>query len=285
MPRVSIPPFLTPPPGVTSQQQVNSRGTYATLDNVQLAQDASGAALLVPGFTGSKEDFIALLAPLASKKIRAVAVDLSGQFETPVSGDGTCSLAGFASDVWAVAAALPRPLALVGHSFGGLVVREAILSNPLAADGLVLIASGPAAVPTSQQEVLDRFAHVMDTHGLDAVWQGMQAMNAAAEQPSPPAEIQEFLARRFAANAPVSLQAMIQELHNTSDLSEALATVVPPTTVVIGGRDDVWPVDEQRAMAGRLRATVVELPTAGHSPAVDDPEAVADAIASLQCFT
>ena len=37
-----------------------------------------GTVLLVPGYTGSKEDFIALLGPLAAAGRRVVAVDLRG---------------------------------------------------------------------------------------------------------------------------------------------------------------------------------------------------------------
>ncbi|HEX5016968.1 MAG TPA: alpha/beta hydrolase [Actinomycetes bacterium] len=282
---MSIPPFLTPPPGVIAQQQENSRGTYATLDNLPLVPAPSGTALLVPGFTGSKEDFIALLAPLAERGVRGVALDLSGQYQTPVAGGSECSLAGFASDVWAVAGDLPRPLVLVGHSFGGLVVREAILSDPLAADGLVLIATGPGPLPEQQQQVLRRFVQVMDEHGLEAVWQAKRALDAAADRPAPPPDIDQFLTARFLSNAPGSLTAMITELCEVPDRVDELSTVAPPTVVVIGELDDAWPVEEQHDMAKRLDATVVALPATGHSPAVEDPESVADAIASLPCFS
>ena len=52
------------------------------LDAVPPAGRRRGTALLVPGYTGSKEDFIALLAPLAAAGFRAVAVDQRGQYET-----------------------------------------------------------------------------------------------------------------------------------------------------------------------------------------------------------
>ena len=40
-----------------------------------------GTAVLVPGFTGSKEDFIAVLAPLTAAGWQVVAFDQRGQFE------------------------------------------------------------------------------------------------------------------------------------------------------------------------------------------------------------
>ena len=38
--------------------------------------------LLLPGYTGSKEDFSPILDPLAADGFRAIAVDLPGQFES-----------------------------------------------------------------------------------------------------------------------------------------------------------------------------------------------------------
>jgi pimeloyl-ACP methyl ester carboxylesterase len=268
---------------VLARPVVTERGTFATLDNLDAFTDPPiGSAVLVPGFTGSKEDFIALLTPLAERGVRGIALDLSGQYETGgPAGTEHYSLAGFSADVWAVAGTLPRPLALVGHSFGGLVVRDAVLADPLRADGLVIIASGPAALPEEQQAVLRRFVDVMSTHGIDAVWKAKRVMDAAAGAPAVAPDVDTFLTRRFLASSPGSLQAMIETLCGAGDQVEALATVAPATTVIVGEHDDVWRPHDQRAMAERLGAAIVELPGVGHSPAVEAPDVVADAVARL----
>ncbi|MFL6070888.1 MAG: alpha/beta fold hydrolase [Actinomycetes bacterium] len=278
---MSIPPFLAPPEGVTARTVPTALGPCAVLDNEVLVRQLQGSALLVPGFTGSKEDFIAVLAPLADRGIRALALDLAGQFESPVASGSELSLASFAAAVVEIAGSLPRPMALVGHSFGGLVVREAVLSDPRAAEGLVFIASGPAAIPARQQQVLQKLVQVMDGFGLEAVWQGKRAMDAAAGLPIPAPEIDEFLTRRFFANDPTSLTAMVDALCSAADLTDKLAAIAPRSLVIIGELDDVWPLEEQRHMASRLGATVVSLPAVGHSPAVEAPEEVANAIAAL----
>lgn len=283
LPGVSIPPFIAPPFGVDASPIATGRGSFAALDNeAGLPNEAIGSAVLVPGFTGSKEDFIALLGPLAQRRVRAVAFDLTGQYETPgPEGAENYSLAGFAADVWAVAATLPRPLVLVGHSFGGLVVRDAVLADPLAAEGLTIIASGPAALPDHQQALLRMFVDVMNRQGLEAVLHGKRAMEAAAGTQSQEPDVEAFLTNRFLSNSPGSLQAMIETLCGISDQIDALATVAPPTAVIVGDQDDAWPPHEQRVMAQRLGATLVELPGVGHSPAVAAPEPVASAIAAL----
>ena len=51
--------------------------------------------------------------------------------------------------------------------------------------------------------------------------------------------------------------------------------------MIVGELDEAWPPAEQRVMAQRLEATLLELPDVGHSPAVDAPDAVAEAITAL----
>src|SRR3954470_20839418 len=46
-----------------------------------------GTVLMVAGYTGSKEDFAPLLAPLADAGYRVVAIDQRGQYESPGPDD------------------------------------------------------------------------------------------------------------------------------------------------------------------------------------------------------
>ena len=130
---MSTPPFLTLPGCARALRLPTARGEFAAL----LAEPAGpvrGTALLVPGFTGSKEDFIALLEPLAEAGYRIAAIDQRGQYETGGPADPDAyAVAELGRDVHALTAALTDggPLHLLGHSFGGQVVREAVL----AADG------------------------------------------------------------------------------------------------------------------------------------------------------
>src|ERR1700712_2314527 len=94
-----------------------------------------GTVLLVAGYTGSKEDFAPLLAPMADAGLRAVAIDQRGQFESPGPDDpAQYSIPLLADDVLTVVGLLgaetPGPLHLLGHSFGGLVTRAAVLAEP-----------------------------------------------------------------------------------------------------------------------------------------------------------
>lgn len=280
---MSIPPFLDLPPGVLSQTLLTPRGPVAVLDNRELAGEehpSRGTALFVPGFTGSKEDFIAILGPLGEAGRRAVAVDLAGQFQTPGPDDpSSYSLAGFAADVASVASELGGEVDLVGHSMGGLVAREVVLAHPLSVRTLVLMDSGPHALPEDQQLRLRMFAGLLSQHGLDVVWAAKQAMDEEAGAASPSHEhIADFLTQRFLANAPASLLAMVEVLCNEPDRTDELAALAPRSLVLTGEQDDVWPPALQAAMATRLSATYAQLEGIGHSPAADAPSLTAQTL-------
>lgn len=99
------------------------RGDFAVLDAAP-ADGGHSTALLLPGYTGSKEDFVALLEPLADAGFRVLSVDGRGQYET---AGAVCqedyAQAELARDVLAQAAAVdgvapPGGIHLLGHSLG-----------------------------------------------------------------------------------------------------------------------------------------------------------------------
>src|SRR5215469_6875488 len=85
-----------------------TRGAFAALR----ADPAGGvgdrqAALLVPGYTGSKEDFLAVLESLAAAGRAVTAIDMRGQYESDPAADRSgYKLDQLARDVVAVAAAI-----------------------------------------------------------------------------------------------------------------------------------------------------------------------------------
>src|SRR4051794_16964530 len=99
-------------------------GPLAALDTG--GEAVRGTALLVAGYTGSKEDYAPLLAPLADAGYRVVAIDQRGQFESPGPDDPAAySVTELGADVLEVARVLHQetgdPLPLPGHSSGGRV--------------------------------------------------------------------------------------------------------------------------------------------------------------------
>jgi pimeloyl-ACP methyl ester carboxylesterase len=242
---------------------------------------ATGAqVLLVPGYTGSKEDFAPLLDPLAAAGFAATAMDLPGQYESPGPADpDDYTPSRLAESVIEVARSLGEPVHLLGHSFGGLVARAAVLAAPDAFASLVLMCSGPAGIGGDRRALIEQLEPVLATSGLAAVYAAsLAASRAQAGYVEPPAPLAAFLERRFLAGAPAMLQGMGQALRAEPDRVADLAAVPLPKLVIYGENDDAWPVTVQDDMARRLQAPVDVIAGAAHSPAVENPEATIQAL-------
>lgn len=254
-----------------------SGGRVATL---RLGPADGPPVLLVPGYTGSKEDFAPVLAPLAAAGLDVTAVDLPGQFESP----GWPSPADYTPQrlggvLCELAALRTRPVRLLGHSFGGLVARAAVLAAPDLVDSLVLLSSGPAALDGTRRVTMDALEPVLAAAGLPGVYAAMQA--AAVEAPgylAPEPELAEFLERRFLGGSPQMLAGMADALRGEPDRVADLAATGVRTLVVHGADDDAWPPALQADMARRLSARYEVIPRAAHSAAVENPAALLDVL-------
>jgi pimeloyl-ACP methyl ester carboxylesterase len=292
---MSRPPFLTLSEHTRAYRLQTARGPFAVLDTTPPDGTATrGTALLIPGFTGSKEDFIALLEPLAAAGFRTVAVDGRGQHETGGPRDeAVYAQAELAADVIAQAHALrdAGPVHLLGHSMGGLVVRRAVLDG--GAEGwasLTVMSSGPAAIEADQQSrtqlLIDALAGGLD---METVWQAMRAMDvedagAPATEASTDA-VDEFMHRRWLGNVPEQLVVTGRQLVSEPDRVAELAAVPLPKLVISGAVDHAWPPAWLDDMAKRLDATRAVIEGAEHSPNTERPAATAEALSAFwgQC--
>ncbi len=265
------------PPEVRSRRVPGASAELAAL----VAEPPAGAparapALLVPGYTGSKEDFLPVLAPLARAGHRCVAVDLAGQYESPGPDDPQAyTVAALAKDVAALLSWLGEPAHLVGHSFGGLVARRTVLDGT-APRSLTLLGSGPGAIGGRRAQVIPLMSQVLEDGGIEA----LAAAAADLDRQDPrvqaaPPEVAEFLNRRWLAAAPLGVVVMGREITSAPDEVDALAAVDLPVLVAHGVADDAWTPAEQQVMATRLDARYEVIDDSVHSPACEAPEATA----------
>jgi len=268
---VSTPPFLDLPQHISPVGLPTPRGELAGLAASPDGPATGAPVLLVPGFTGSKEDFLPVLAEIRAAGHRVLAVDQRGQYESPGGEDpSSYDVAALAGDVLAVAAGLGEPVHLLGHSFGGLVVRAAALADPAAVRSLTLLCSGPSSIPQPAAGGVEQLVQVLGRIDLETIWAVKRGRELAEEAPVPP-HIEEFLHHRFVRNDPVGLLRMAEQLLGEPDRVQELAALGLPVLVAFGVRDDAWPPSVQADMAVRLGAQVVEIAEAGHSPAVENP--------------
>jgi pimeloyl-ACP methyl ester carboxylesterase len=271
---------------------------------LQAGDRGARPALLVPGYTGSKEDFGPALDPIAAAGFLVTAIDLPGQLDSPGFTEASdyapdrlarvvCELAaqlgdasqpgdrfrrtdaspGAASQVGGVAGPGGQVL-LVGHSFGGLVARAAVIAEPARFASLVLLGSGPARINGHRRVTMDQLDPVLASTGVPAVFAAMQA--ALQDDPgyvAPAPDVALFLERRFLSGTAAMLKGMADALRQEPDRVDELRATGVPVLVVHGADDDAWLPPVQREMAQRLEAKYVVIPGAAHSPVVENPAA------------
>ena len=290
---MSTPTSLHLPDGVRRTTIHTARGAFAALQAVP----ASGvcereAALLVPGYTGSKEDFLAILDLLADGSRQVFAIDMRGQFETPgASHSDGYTAAALGADVAAVMHATGARH-LVGHSYGGLIGREAVLGGTGSGGQIAsftLMSSGPGALTGPRAEELRAMLAVLGAgdggipdaaglrDGVFALWRAHLEPQAVAA--GVPGHIVAFLGRRMLGNDPDGLILMARHLLAAPDRTAELARLDQlPVLVIYGEDDNAWSPASQEHMARRLGARRLCIPAAVHSPAVEAPTTTASAL-------
>jgi pimeloyl-ACP methyl ester carboxylesterase len=303
---VSTPTSLELPDRVRRTTIRTARGAFAALE----AAPASGvcerdAALLVPGYTGSKEDFLAILDLLADDSRHVVAIDMRGQFETAGADEpGGYAAAALGADILAIMHATGARH-LVGHSYGGLIGREAVLAAAGAEfASFTLMSSGPGALTGPRARDLramlatlgagdggrpeeaapDKDAQDKDAPDKDALRAGIAELWRSYLEPQAiaagvPGDIVAFLGRRMRGNDPDGLVLMAAHMLAAPDRTAELARLDRlPMLVIYGENDNSWSPAAQENMARRLGARRLCIPAAVHSPAVEAPATTASAL-------
>ncbi|MFI5683894.1 alpha/beta fold hydrolase [Streptomyces sp. NPDC051636] len=285
---MSRPPTFAPPPGARAYALRTARGEFAVVDApVAAGVEPRGVALLVPGFTGSKEDFNPLHVPLAERGYRTVAVDGRGQFESdgPEHDESAYAQQELARDLLAQVETLGTPVHLLGHSLGGQISRAAVLVDHSPFRSLTLMASGPAQISVSQQQRVKLLRDALAVMTMAEVWEAIQAMEPPEDTDTGELDggldDREDLRRRWLGNKPAQLLATGCQLCTEPDRVAELAALPLPFHVLSGALDDTWPVALLDEMAVRLRARRTVIEGAEHSPNTDQPLATARAIADF----
>lgn len=267
------------PPGVETVGITVQPGLLTAL-HAPAQGAARGTVLVVPGFTGSKEDFTEFLPLLAERGWDAWAYSQRGQADSAApAGPQSYELGALAADAVELADLLRRrseggaPVHLVGHSLGGIVAAAAAIASPSSFTDLTLLCSGPHGWAGRHQDTAD----TVWLSGSLGLWI-RDNLHAVGRPDSEITEEEAFLRLRARRTSSENVLAGALLLQHHEDRVAELAATQLAVLVAHGEFDDEWPIADQRDMAERLGARYRVIPGGFHSPQREAPAATAVAL-------
>ena len=241
----------------------------------------AGTIVFVPGWSGSREDFVAVLPLLSSLGWHCFSIDQNGQ---PASYGSNkledFSLESFAQDLIDIANSFSEPIHLIGHSFGGIVAQYAASKSPQSFASVTLLCSGTGPLPKENWGGLPALVQAVESgRSLAFIWFVKTLVLTILRKQSFSKPVRKWRKERWLNTNPLSLKVMSELLMKVENVTEKLKVTLSkhklPILVMRGENDDAWPRKEQLEMAQTLNATFIEILGAAHSPARELPDKTA----------
>ncbi|WP_353475885.1 alpha/beta fold hydrolase (plasmid) [Salipiger sp. H15] len=159
---------------------------------------------------------------------------------------------------------------VMGLSLGGMTALGMGLAQPARIERILCCAARADAPPPFVQSWQDRL-HLLDTGGLEAVWQVTEDKWLSAESRAAHPERTEALRAGFLGTSEAGYRGCAAALLQLDYLRQ-LPGLLPPTLYVAGEKDAAAPAGAMQAMAAATPgARCVVIPGAAHVVNVDNP--------------
>jgi pimeloyl-ACP methyl ester carboxylesterase len=240
-----------------------------SLAAVAFGDPTNERVVLVPGATGSKEDFILIAPLLVDAGYYVESYDLAGQYESaeagPVPGQ-SYDYDLFVGDLLAFLNAGKTPAHVLGYSFAGFVAQLAYLRQPELFLSLAFLGMPPQPGQSFRGvSWIGPLSDVTSAHGIAGllIWGIKWNLNRASPGRLP------LVRSRFDDTVRRSVDDIVGLMKHAPDRLAELAASGLPMLVAVGSHD-LWPPRLQREFAELIRADYREYPT-GHSPCETTP--------------
>lgn len=243
------------------------------LATIAMGNPENPRVLLIPGATGSKEDFSLMLPELAAAGYFVLSCDIAGQYES--AGAGPEQLVPprahydyelFRDDLIAMLDAGEGAAHVVGYSFAAIVAGIAFAKRPEKFRSLALI-SCPTEPGQSFRGVrlIGRFSNWVNGRiGAACMIWGIKS-NVIGVAPNR----LRFVKYRFRLTRRDSVTDIFGLMQHAPDLRPVLAGASLPKFVAVG-EHDIWPLALHRRFAQSIGARITVY-RGGHSPSETSP--------------
>jgi pimeloyl-ACP methyl ester carboxylesterase len=253
------------------------RGTFhapsGPLATVSMGTPGNPRVLLIPGATGSKEDFVLMLPELAAAGFFVVSCDIAGQYESASAGPENLEPPRahydydlFTNDLIAMLDAEEGAAHVVGYSFAAIVAELAFSRRPEKFWSLTLLSCPPEPGQCFRGIwLIGRLGDWASPRVGAAlmIW----AIRANVGR-FPPTRIQ-FVRYRFRFTRRSSVRDIFGLMQQVPDLRAELAAASLPKFVAVG-EHDLWPLALHRRFAQSIGARIAVY-RGGHSPSETSP--------------
>lgn len=258
------------PDGVVRGQFEAPSGTLAT---IAMGEPGNPRVLLIPGATGSKEDFSLMLPQLAAAGYFVLSCDIAGQYESAGAGPEHLvppqthySYELFRDDLIAMLDAGEGAAHVVGYSFAAIVAQIAFARRPEKFRSLTLISCPPEPGQSFRGvRVIGRFSPYASGRVGAAltIWGIRRNINRV-----PPKRLR-FVKDRFRLTRRASVNDIFGLMQHAPDLRAVVAGATLPKFVAVG-EHDLWPLALHRRFAQSIGARIAVY-RGGHSPSETSP--------------
>lgn len=251
---------------------VGSR-TIAYLDSVPGGTDLRTIVLLhaFPLGAGMWEPQIRSI----PKGWRLLTPDLRGFGGTTDPSEGEPSMEDYAKDVIDLLGELGVSRAVVGGcSMGGYATFAVLRRAPHLVEGVVLADTRLGADSPEARANRRAMLALIDREGASGVVREMMPKLLAPATLNENATVEPTVRRFIKQQSPEALRGAIRRMMERPDATATATALRVPTLVVVGADDELTPVAEAQRIADAVPgAQLVIIPSAGHLPNLEQPEA------------
>lgn len=233
---------------------------------ISLGDAANQRVVLVPGATGSKEDFALMLPLLAAAGYFVQSFDLAGQYESHAAGaNARYTYELFTGDLIAFLEA-GAPAHLLGYSFAGTIAQIVAVRRPDLVRSLALLTTPPGSGNVfASMKWLGPLAPIASPRR----GAGLMIWGIVTNKNRVPARRLEFVRSRFALTSRRSVDEIVGLMMVAPDLRDRLRAL-PVPKLVVAGSHDLWPLTAHERYARDIDAEFRAYAT-GHSPSETTP--------------